>query len=1022
MRSVSRSSRLLGALIALAAFLIGPFAITPTAAQSANAEVVISQVYGGGGNAGAPLTNDYVELFNRSANPVALDDLSLQYASATGTGNFGANSGQLVALPAITLQPGQYFLVQLGGGANGGPLPTPDATGTIAAAAGAGKFALATGTTSLGCNGGSTPCTTEQLARIIDLVGYGNANFFEGSAAAPTLSNTTAAFRADNGCTDTNINSADFSTGAPAPRNSAAPLNVCGGDPVPIAPSITTQPQSQTINLGQAATLSVVAAGSAPLSYQWYTGLSGDTSNPIGGATSSSYTTPALNEGNYSYWVQISNSVGSVDSATATITAQPAVPVCEQAFTPIYAIQGSGANAAMSGNVTTLGVVVGDYAGASAVGIGGFYIQDPTGDGDPATSDGIFVFTGTADTVSVGDLVRVTGFARERFNETTINGANNNTSAVPAASIVNCGTGSVAPAEVTLPVPDSTYLERYEGMLITLSQDLVISEYFNYDRFGEYVLALPIGAEGRPYTPTALEVPGSAAYFTRLDLNLRSRILIDDAIGEQNPVSGNTHPNGLPFSLENSFRGGDIVSDFTGVLGFGFSAYRVQPTTYGTYTAVNPRDAAPDDVGGRIKVAAFNTLNYFVTLDYPTGSSLDNACGPLENLECRGADSDQPDEFQRQRAKLLATLEGLDADVVGLIEIENTTGVEAMADIIAGLDGYAYIETGPIGTDAIKVGIIYKPATVNPLGDYAIIDSSVDSRYDSNRNRPALAQSFEERATGARFTVVVNHLKSKGSGCGAGDDDLVNGSGNCNGTRTAAAEALIDWIAGDPTNSGSANYMIIGDLNSYAKEQPIVVLEQGGFTNLIAEFQGPLAYSYGFDGQFGYLDYAMSSASLTSHVTGVTEWHINADEVDLIDYDTSFKSPIQDSLFAPDAFRSSDHDPVLVGLALEPLYRARQQGKRVLIERNVALAGRGDWDPDRDGWALVGRTNGASNNGNLRGFYVENGVPYAIVFNRSNNQGDRCILLTPRSLDVVKKGQVRLQNNVNNNYTPCPAP
>lgn len=1027
MRSVSRSSRLLGALLVLVTFLVGPFAATPQVVQAAAVSLA------------APYSQGFDTLAASGTSNTWTDDSTLAGWYATRT--------VLIAGTGTNTAGGLYSFGNSGDRALGAI--ASNSTGTVAFGVRMVNDSGAT-ITDLSIaytgeqwrNGGNTTQQSLTFAyqvaaadltsgtwtavSALDFTGpiaTSSGGALDGNAPANrtaisgTLSGLTLAPGQEIWLRWQEINDAGSDHGLSIDDLT---VTVGTGAPVETAPSITTQPQSQTINLGQTATLSVVAAGTEPLGYQWYAGASGDTSSPISGATNSSFTTPALPGGSYTYWVQVSNSLGSADSATATIEA---IDFCALSFTPIYDIQGSGSSAAITGPVSTLGVVVGDYEGPNEVGIGGFYMQDATGDGNAATSDGIFVFTGTANTVSVGDLVRVTGFARERFNETAINGENNNNAAVAAANIVNCGTGSVAPVEVTLPTPDSSFLERYEGMLITLPQDLVISEYFNYDRFGEYVLALPLEGESRPYTPTSLETPGSPEYFARLDLNLRSRILIDDGLGTQNPASGNTHPNGLPFSLENSFRGGDVVSNFTGVLGFGFSNYRVQPTTYGDYTAVNPRDATPEDVGGRISVAAFNTLNYFLTLDYPTGSSLDNACGPLQTLECRGADSDQPDEFQRQRAKLLATLEGLDADVVGLIELENTTGVEPMADIVAGLGGdYAFIDTGAIGTDAIKVGIIYKAGTVNPVGEYKILDSSVDPRFDSSRNRPALAQTFEEISTGARITVVVNHLKSKGSGCGAGDDDPTNGAGNCNGTRTAAAEALIDWIASDPTDSGSANYMIIGDLNSYAKEQPIVVLEQGGFTNLIAEFQGPLAYSYVFDGQFGYLDYALSSESLTSQVTGVTEWHINADEVDLIDYDTSFKSPIQDSLFAPDAFRSADHDPVLVGLALDPLYRARQQGQRVLIERNVALAGLGDWDPDGDGWALVGRTNGAGDNGTLTGFFVDDGIPYAIVFNRSNNKGDRCIQLTPRSLDVVKKGQVRLQTNVNDNYTPCQAP
>jgi endonuclease/exonuclease/phosphatase family metal-dependent hydrolase len=207
---------------------------------------------------------------------------------------------------------------------------------------------------------------------------------------------------------------------------------------------------------------------------------------------------------------------------------------------------------------------------------------------------------------------------------------------------------------------------------------------------------------------------------------------------------------------------------------------------------------------------------------------------------------------------------------------------------------------------------------VTPVGEHAILDSSVDARFIDTLNRPALAQSFAA-AGGRTFTVVVNHLKSKGSDCNAvGDPDTGDGQGNCNGTRTMAAEALADWLATDPTGSGNTDALIIGDLNSYDKEDPITTLVGAGFTDLVAAFGGEQAYSYVFDGQAGYLDHALASAGLVAAVTGATEWHINADEPDLLDYDTTFKQAAQEALYEPNAFRSSDHDPVVVGLDLTP--------------------------------------------------------------------------------------------------------
>jgi hypothetical protein len=519
-------------------------------------------------------------------------------------------------------------------------------------------------------------------------------------------------------------------------------------------------------------------------------------------------------------------------------------------------------------------------------------------------------------------VVRVTGFARERFNQTTINGSNSNTAAVSAANIVQCGTGSVAPASVTLPFAGADFPERYEGMLVRFPQALVIAEYFNYDRFGEIVLAQPLAGETRPFTGTAIDEPGPAAN-ARTAANALSRITLDDVQSTQNP-STLRHPNGLPFSLSNLFRGGDTVANATGVLAYDFNLYRIVPTGPADYTAVNPRPASPEPVGGNVRVAAMNTLNFFVTADYPAGDPLDNKCGPANNVECRGWDSDQADELTRQRDKLLTALSGLNADIIGLNELENSTGVEPLASITSGLPGYAYVNTGTIGTDAIKVGLIYRPAVVTPVGAFKILSSAVDPRFIDTKSRPSLAQTFEVNATGARFTVVINHLKSKGSGCeDVGDPDLLDGQGNCSQTRRAAAEALVDWLATDPTGSGDPDFLVLGDLNSYAREDALDEIQAGSddtagtsddFTNLIHQFHGDFAYSYTFDGQAGYLDHALANASLLGQVTGAADWHINSDEPDILDYDTSFKPPAQDALYEVNPYRTSDHDPVVVGL------------------------------------------------------------------------------------------------------------
>jgi predicted extracellular nuclease len=946
---VSRRPRVLARPASLA--LIAALAITllpggaPRPVAAVSPDLVISQVYGAGGNAGATLNADYVELFNRGASAASLDGMSIQYASATGTGNFGSSATALAALPNASVPPGGYFLVQMSAaGANGAPLPTPDFIDTtpVLMAAGAGKVALATGTDSLGCNGSATqPCSSDALARIRDLVGYGTgttgANFFEGTAAAPTLSPTTAAFRANGGATDTDDNAADFTAATPNPRT--------GADPAPTV--LSTTPADGAVDVAVATTISITFSEPVTVDSGAFT-LSCDEADVPGvtGGSGTAWTfdpTADLPQGVACVFAIAGGGVHDSDTKDPPDTLGGDVVVdfttvgpgdpCDNPFTPIPSIQGSGAAAAITGTVTTEGVVTGivDYSN----GTGSFFIQDPVGDADPATSDGIFVFVNTAGLVSVGDAVRVTGFARERFNQTSLNGSNGNTA--PVTDILVCGTGTVVATEVTLPAASATAFERYEGMLVTFQQTLVISEYFNYDRFGEIVLALPLGDEDRPFTGTAIDEPGAPAN-ARTAANALSRITLDDNNPNQNPPLLR-HPNGQPFSLSNLFRGGDHVTDATGVLGWDFNLYRIFPTAPADYEAQNPRPTAPEPVGGTLRAAAMNTLNFFLTGDAiqddsPTPNNpADDVCGGNANLECRGFDTNQPTEFTRQRDKLVQALAGLDADVIGLNELENTPMVDPLLDaggVVPGLnalDGvgpYDAIETGVIGTDAIRVGLIYRSDRVVPVGEHAVLDSTVDPRFLDSKSRPVLAQTFEDLETGARFTVAVNHLKSKGSDCNdVGDPDVGDGQGNCNETRTAAAQALVDWLASDPTGTGETDVLILGDLNSYAKEDPIDAILAGSddeagtgddYTNLIFEYQGTYAHSYVFDGQAGYLDHALASASMAAQVTGATDWHINADESDVVDYDTTFKPAAQEALYEANAYRASDHDPVIVGL------------------------------------------------------------------------------------------------------------
>jgi predicted extracellular nuclease len=623
----------------------------------------------------------------------------------------------------------------------------------------------------------------------------------------------------------------------------------------------------------------------------------------------------------------------------------------------IHEIQGSGDAVTGSGPFTVEALVIGAYQGTDQ--LRGFFLQeeDAHADTDPATSEGIFVFCGTCPvSVSVGDQVRVTGPATDFFGMSQL------TATAPVAvEVLSSGNPLPRPATPSLPVPGipagdlalaetaiNAYFEPFEGMLVRFEDELTVAEYFELARYGQLVLA----AGGRPRQFTDISAPGIDGYIDHLiDVASRTIILDDDNNVQNDAITGGDTPYYHPvpgLSLDNFFRGGDTITGLTGVLHWSFAgsggtdAWRVRPVLEQfdyAFTPVNEVPAAPEIAG--LKVASFNVLNYFLTIDQ-TSSSSSGPCGAFQNLDCRGADSER--ELQRQREKLTAALLELDADVVGLVELENTPGVSPLAQIVedlnaAGPDEYAFIDTGAIGTDAIKVGIIYKTTSVRTLGDFAVLDDPAfvnPFAADADRNRPALAQTFEQPASAARFTVVVNHFKSKGSSgldCVNGsnavpDCDQGDGQGYFNATRTVAAQVLADWLAGDPTGSGDPNVLILGDLNAYRYEDPITALKDAGYVDLIDTNLGPDAYSYLFDGQLGYLDYALASPSLAPRVVGVAEWHINADEVPLFDYnDEILDSPGEASfqresaalpIYAADPYRTSDHDPVIVGLDLVP--------------------------------------------------------------------------------------------------------
>lgn len=586
-----------------------------------------------------------------------------------------------------------------------------------------------------------------------------------------------------------------------------------------------------------------------------------------------------------------------------TPSTAPAARHALPAYSPvlIHDIQGAGLSSPYAGRTCTLsGIVVGDFQKT----LGGFFLQeeDADADADSATSEGLYVYYRRLN-VDVGDKVRVTGKVTEFYELTEL-------TKVVSLTVISTGNPLPAPARLTLPFDSRHFAERYEGMRTTNVQTLHVTDNEQLGRYGTVTLS----AGGRLYQPTQTVSPGVPAARAAAN-NTLNRILLDDGRKSVYPNPIAFVPGGTAVTADASLRCGAAVSSggISGVLTHAFGEYRLYAVSDVVFSAsANPRPALPPRVGGRLKVAAVNLQNFFVSI------GAGNTCGPRRDQNCRGADSKA--EWIRQRKKIITMLDALDADIVGLIEVENHPQDAALDDLIAGLNAVSgkrrcvKVNSGPMGGHAIKVALVYDRNTVAAsAGGHAVLDSTADPGFNDAQNRPTLAQTFSEIATGRKLTVAVNHFRSKGADCrDIGDPDAGDGQGNCRQTRKNAAAALIRWLASDPTGSGTANVLIIGDLNCYAQEEPIAVISAAGYTDLIARFNGTEAYSYIFNGQAGCLDHLLAGPALLPKVTGAAPWHINADEPDIIGYD--LEPP--NSLYRADPFRASDHDPVIVGLDL----------------------------------------------------------------------------------------------------------
>ncbi|MFB9965300.1 ExeM/NucH family extracellular endonuclease [Sinosporangium siamense] len=546
----------------------------------------------------------------------------------------------------------------------------------------------------------------------------------------------------------------------------------------------------------------------------------------------------------------------------AALSPVPSDACATPATHQIADVQGTGDVSPLAGQTVRVeGVVTGDYQESGQ--LRGFFLQDPTPDDDPATSDGLFAFAGTGlRDVAPGDKVLVTGRVIEFNGWTELS---------PVTAVDVCGTGAVTAAPYRLPRPSGATFEPLESMLVSFRGPLTVSEHYNLGRFGE----VTVSSGGRLYQPT--DRPGVDP-----DLNVRRSLLVDDGSNTQNPPV-------VPYTSPRVVRLGDTALGVTGVLGYGFGQYRLHPTKPIEFLRTNPRLPRPLPVGGNVKVASLNTLNWFTTL----GS--------------RGATTAA--ERDRQLAKLVATLKGLNADVVGLMEVENNgqTALDALVTALnaeVGAGTYAALTHPAPGTDAIQVGVIYKPARVTPAG-------AARSSADPVFRRPPLIQTFTRTGGGTPFTMLVNHFKSKGcDGATGPDTDQGDGQSCFNAERVRQAQATLGLIG----DLDLVNPVVLGDLNAYGEEDPLDTLEAGGLSSVTKRHvPALLRYSYVFNGLSGELDHAYVGRDLLKRVTGATIWHTNADESRILDYNTEYNPP---ALYKPDAFKASDHDPVLLGLNL----------------------------------------------------------------------------------------------------------
>ncbi|MGY6520001.1 MAG: Calx-beta domain-containing protein [Lysobacteraceae bacterium] len=916
-----RSTCLGGLVLALGALWASP----------ASAELVISQIYGGGGNANAVYTHDFVELFNAGDAPATLDGLSLQYGSATG--NFGSNDALITALPAQTLLPGQYFLIQLARGNNDFlDLPDPDLTGDTNAAAANGKFALVTGTGALGC---SNTCSPAQLARIVDLVGYGTANAFAGASAAPAAANDTAVVRADAGCRNTPDNGLDFFIATPAPRNSASTRNPCSGDPdnPQLSVNSVSLPEGDegitvfdfTVTLFPAIGTDVsfdiaTADGTAVAGVDYAARSETDVVIPAG-ETVWTFSVDVLGntipEPDKTFFVNLSNAQG------ATITVAQGTGTIENddfALTPISAIHGEQIGSPLLGEPVVVEGIV------TARRNNGFFVQTPDGqgDGNPATSEGLFIFTGNNNVpaeAANGNRVRVQGTVAEFLPAGTPDQLPLVQLTGPVTTLLETGLALPAPVQLTLadldPGNDIAYLERYIGMRVAAPDLQVIAP-----SLGSTNTNTGTASNNGVFQATHVDLPRP---FREPGIGVLELTPFPDGVEppvfDTNPERLRVQSNAQPGAESLQVSVGDRVEGIVGVLDYGFRTYTLLPDP-GTATVIEQAQVRNIEPAGSHEIAV-GTYNLFNLPASPNA--------------------------QRLLKTSRAICEGMGAPaIVALQESFGPGAISALADAInqnlpgscpAGAD-YRFIAP-PNPNGSIQLALLYDVGlnaaglpraqleSFELVGVADRVDNPDGSQSVLNDRPPLVAEMTASTDSGETVGLTVINVHQRSligvNSLAAGPSGWPTEGERVRDKRLRSALWLAGYLEQRQSDDPERPVLVLGDFNAFEFSDGFVdvlgiltgfpaaadeVLLHAGspvqvpLLNLVLTVPEDDRYSFVFDGSAQVLDHILANAATLERFEDVRMAYarINADFAIALFGDG--ESPA----------RASDHDPAVAFL------------------------------------------------------------------------------------------------------------